>query len=104
MGNRARPDSDYFLSQTGFRLYAVRYIDGTTSGGYFDRMASSSDDAMRIAELVRTACIAAAQRGFDDAAISGLCHDGAAECAIGAIRAIDLQRIIQLATEQDDNS
>jgi len=57
-------------------------------------MPDSHQELLRIAEAVRSACAAAAKRAFDDAAISGLCHDGAVECALGAIQALDLDAII----------
>jgi hypothetical protein len=49
----------------------------------------------RLAEAVRAACIQAALAGYEDASISGLCHEGAWECAIDAIRSLDLEAIIQ---------
>jgi len=57
-----------------------------------------------VAERVRNACINAAREGFQDAAISGLCAEGAMEglCAEGAMEAaisamqkLDLEKIIQ---------
>ena len=60
-------------------------------------MQHSAAQILNIAEAVREACIAAAKRGFDDAAISGLCHDGATECAIGAIKALDLVALVEAA-------
>ncbi|MEL7832879.1 acetyltransferase [Fodinibius sp. Rm-B-1B1-1] len=53
------------------------------------------------AEEVRKACIRAAKEGFQDAALSGLCMDGAIEAAIGAMQSIDLENILR---EQADNS
>ena len=50
------------------------------------------DEAERTtwAEIVRQACIAAALEGYEDAAMRGLCCEGAWEAAIGAIRRLDL--------------
>lgn len=48
-----------------------------------------------IARKVRDACIKAAKEGFREAAMSGLCMDGAAEAAIGAMQSLDLGNIIQ---------
>lgn len=54
----------------------------------------STNDKRRIAEATRKACIEAALAGYESAAISGLCHEGAWENAISAIRRLDLQEII----------
>ena len=48
-----------------------------------------------VAERVRNACINAAREGFQDAAISGLCAEGAMEAAISAMQKLDLELIIQ---------
>lgn len=48
---------------------------------------------LNLAEAVRAACIEAAFRSYEDAKISGLCHEGAWECAVSALREVDLQRI-----------
>lgn len=54
----------------------------------------STDDKRRIAEATRQACIEAALAGYESAAISGLCHEGAWENAISAIRRLDIADII----------
>ena len=51
-------------------------------------------DCSRVAEAVRGACIAAALAGYENAAISGLCHEGAWEAAIGAMRMLDVEKLI----------
>lgn len=48
----------------------------------------------RIALKVRQACIEAAQQGFKDASMSGLCAEGAMEAAISAIQKLDIASII----------
>ena len=35
------------------------------------------EDLRRLAEAVRAACVAAALRGYEEARMSGLCHEGA---------------------------
>ncbi|HET6725151.1 MAG TPA: acetyltransferase [Gammaproteobacteria bacterium] len=50
-----------------------------------------------LAEAVRTACIEAAKEGYLNAAMAGLCHDGAWEAAIGAIQMLDLDAVIAQA-------
>jgi hypothetical protein len=47
----------------------------------------------RLAETVRQVCLQAALAGYEDARISGLCHEGAWECAIDAIRTLKLETV-----------
>jgi hypothetical protein len=54
----------------------------------------------RLAEAVRDACGKAAQEAYENTGISGLCEEGRWECAISAIRALDLEVIISAL--QDD--
>jgi hypothetical protein len=54
-----------------------------------------SAEQRRLAEAVRAACIRAALAGYEDAGLSGLCHEGAWERAIDAIRELKLEAIIQ---------
>lgn len=54
----------------------------------------STHDKRRIAEATRQACIEAALAGYESAAISGLCHEGAWENAISAMRRLDLEDIV----------
>ena len=49
----------------------------------------------RVAEAVRQACVRAALEGYERAASDGLCHEGAWEAAVDAIRALDVNSIIQ---------
>ncbi|HEX6383884.1 MAG TPA: acetyltransferase [Anaerolineae bacterium] len=49
----------------------------------------------RLAERVRDACVRAALAGYERAAMDGLCHEGAWEAAIGAIRMLKLEGIVQ---------
>ena len=53
------------------------------------------DTPLHIAEEVRQTCIAAALRAYEDAGLSGLCHEGRWECAVDAMRGVDLQRLVQ---------
>lgn len=45
-------------------------------------------------EAVREACLRAAADAYEDAGLRGLCVEGRWECALEAIRAIDLQAIL----------
>ena len=53
------------------------------------------DDAQRIAQAVRDACLAAAQSAYEDAGMSGLCAAGRWECAFQAIKQLDLDAIVR---------
>ncbi|HKK06620.1 MAG TPA: acetyltransferase [Gammaproteobacteria bacterium] len=57
--------------------------------------APAHTQALRIAEAVREACVREAKAGFEQAAISGLCHEGAVESAIGAIQMLDLEALLR---------
>lgn len=46
-----------------------------------------------VAEAVREACLDAALSAYEDARIAGLCHEGAWEAAVSAVRRLDLERI-----------
>lgn len=50
----------------------------------------STPAQLDLAERVRSACIDAALAGYENAAISGLCREGAWEAAISAMRMVDL--------------
>ena len=45
---------------------------------------------LRFAQIVKSACIQAAKDGYQNAAMSGLCHEGAQEASISAIEMVDL--------------
>lgn len=47
-----------------------------------------------LAEHVRQACLEAARRAYEEAGIRGLCAEGRWECAVDAIRAIPLERLL----------
>lgn len=54
-----------------------------------------SDDPMELASRVRAACILAALDGYERAQIAGLCQEGAWECAVDAMRMVDLGATLQ---------
>ena len=60
-------------------------------------MDDISEDRLRVARSIRDACIAAAKQGYENAAISGLCEEGALEAAISAIHMLDLEAAIRSA-------
>jgi hypothetical protein len=46
------------------------------------------------AEAVRRACMDAAERAYEDAGVRGLCPEGRWEAALGAMRALDVDAVI----------
>lgn len=54
-----------------------------------------SDSRLRLAQAVRDACIQAAKEGYESAAISGLCEEGALEAALSAIHMLDLEAVLR---------
>jgi hypothetical protein len=54
----------------------------------------NNSDHRQLAEAVREACIAAALAGYEDAGVSGLCYEGRWECAISAMRVVDLDAVL----------
>lgn len=55
---------------------------------------SPAQDLHEMAEAIRSACLAAAMQGYEEARIGGLCHDGAWENAVSAIRMVDLTPVL----------
>lgn len=50
-----------------------------------------------LATAVREACYAAALAAYEDAATDGLCHEGALECALAAMRRVDVAAVLARA-------
>lgn len=48
-----------------------------------------------LARAVRTACIQAALDGYEQAQIAGLCQEGAWECAVDAMRKLDIDALLR---------
>jgi len=59
-----------------------------------DGSETDAIDVIQVAEVVRAACIEAALRGYEEAKISGLCHEGAWECAVDAVRMLDVNQFV----------
>lgn len=57
----------------------------------------------QLAEAVRQACLKAAREAYENAGISGLCEEGRWECALGAIRALDVDAVIAALPEDSGN-
>lgn len=56
------------------------------------------DTRRQLAEQVRNACIEAVLEGYEQAGIAGLCHEGAFEVAVDAIRRLDIDALLRDAT------
>jgi hypothetical protein len=50
-------------------------------------------DAIRLAEEVRAALVQSALAAYEDAAMRGLCSEGAWEVAVAAMRRLDLRQL-----------
>lgn len=51
------------------------------------------DVKRRVAEAVREACLKTARQAYENAGISGLCEEGRWECAVDAIRSLDIESV-----------
>lgn len=60
-----------------------------------DAIAALSTQQLEIARAVRDACLAAAIHAHENARMDGLCHEGAWECAMDALRALDLAAVLR---------
>lgn len=61
--------------------------------------SSTDERTLRLATTIREACIAAALQGYENARMSGLCHEGAWEAAVSAMRMVDLETTLEDAPE-----
>jgi hypothetical protein len=57
------------------------------------RRGMEDTQPVAIAEAVRRACLEAALAAYESAGFSGLCGEGRWECAIEAIRGLDLREV-----------
>ena len=48
----------------------------------------------RLAEAVREACLKVARDAYENAGVSGLCEEGRWECAVDAMRSLDIGAVI----------
>lgn len=60
---------------------------------------SASAAQLRLAQAVREACERELLQAYEQASISGLCHEGAWECAVGAVRELDLEALLRQLPE-----
>ena len=60
-----------------------------------NKLPQSDDGRLSVAEQIRSACIEEAIHAYEQAGISGLCHEGRFEVAISALRMLDLEALLQ---------
>jgi hypothetical protein len=58
------------------------------------------EELWSLATAVRDACFSAAVTAYEDARIDGLCHDGAWECALAAMRTLNFESIVSKVIAQ----
>ena len=63
-----------------------------------------STPAAQVADAVREACVEAALDAYESAKLSGLCDEGAWEAAVGAMRMVDIDRIIEALSGESSRS
>ncbi len=54
----------------------------------------------RLATAVRDGCFSEAVTAYEDASNDGLCHEGAWECALSAMRDLDFRQILAKAAAE----
>jgi hypothetical protein len=62
----------------------------------------AASDPLEIAAAIRNACVLAALDGYERAQIAGLCQEGAWECAVDAIRTLDLNSVLPEAAVPEE--
>jgi hypothetical protein len=60
-----------------------------------DLSLMTPEEGKRLAEAVREACLKAAREGYEQAAMSGLCHEGAVEASLDAVRMLDIAALVE---------
>jgi hypothetical protein len=55
---------------------------------------SFSEEQRGLAERVRDLCLHTAVQAYEEAATAGLCHEGAWEAAVDAMRSLDLKVLL----------
>jgi hypothetical protein len=60
----------------------------------------SENEALRIGEAVRAACVRAALDAYERASMDGLCDEGALEVAMDAVRGVDVRRVVEALGRQ----
>ncbi len=55
----------------------------------------SNEEKQNFAELVKQACVKTALDAYEEASIKGLCHEGAWEYAIDAMRNLKIEELLK---------
>lgn len=55
---------------------------------------NEKDIKCRVAAAVHEACLKTARQAYENAGISGLCAEGRWECAVEAIRLLDVEAVV----------
>ena len=55
---------------------------------------TTHEDRLRKLRAVRDACLEAAREGYQQAAMAGLCQEGAVEASLDAIQMLDLEALL----------
>jgi len=63
-------------------------------------MDEQQDLTEAVARAVRDACFRLAATRYEDASMSGLCHEGALEVALDAIRSLDVAPIVAAVSQE----
>jgi hypothetical protein len=79
-------------SAAGMRRFRAAYL---TVWGMPERRTDRMNVHMQMAEAVRQACMTAALQAYDEAGVSGLCHEGRWEYAVDAMRGLPLRPLIE---------
>ena len=53
-------------------------------------------DALRLAETVRAACVAVAEQAYEEGGVRGLCAEGRWELALDAMKRLELRSVVGL--------
>jgi hypothetical protein len=67
-------------------------------------MDEEQELANAVAAAVRDACFRLAASRYEDASASGLCHEGALEVALDAIRSLDVGPIVEAIVGKKEGS
>lgn len=61
---------------------------------------SVNSERLAAATAVRDACVQAALTAYENARMDGLCHEGAWECAVDAMRSLPVETVITQISEK----
>ncbi len=55
----------------------------------------NDEEKLSLGDAVKRECIKVALEEYENAQINGLCHEGAWECAVDALRSLNISEIIK---------